>query len=109
MSLQHIPGWVNPLTFLEADEAWSTINKTSPSWESILGFLCPPDEPSTGVEMRPVSTGRSDDLELAKRVLAALGGVASGLFVDDVDDAEVSRVSDAVAYLTAYGSVVEKR
>ena len=54
-------------------------------------------------------TGRSDDLELAKRVLAALGGVARGLFVDDVDVAEVSRVSDAVAYLTAYGSVVEKR
>ena len=54
-------------------------------------------------------TGRAEDLELAKRVLAALGGVASALLDEDVDATGMSRVSDAVFYLTAYRSVVEKR
>lgn len=53
-------------------------------------------------------TGRSEDLELAKRVLAALGGVTRALLVEDVDATEMSRASDAVFYLTAYRSVVER-
>jgi hypothetical protein len=54
-------------------------------------------------------TGRSDDLKLAKRVLAALGGVARTLLIEDVDATGVSRESDAVFYLTAYRLVVERR
>ena len=53
-------------------------------------------------------SGRAEDLEIAKRVLAALGGVAHALLVEDADAAAVTRVADAVFYLAAYGRVAGK-
>jgi len=44
MNSQSISGWVNPLTFIEADETLSSLMKTRPTPESILQFLCPADE-----------------------------------------------------------------
>jgi hypothetical protein len=53
-------------------------------------------------------TRRSDDLEIAKRILGALGGVARAILVEDIDAAGMSRGADAVFYLTAYGSMVDR-
>jgi uncharacterized protein len=53
-------------------------------------------------------TGRGDDLELAKRVLATLGGVARNLLVEDEDARGVAQVADAVFYLSAYAEVADK-
>ena len=53
-------------------------------------------------------TGRAEDLELATRVLATLGGAARVLLVEDEDPTIVARVADAVFYLRAYARVVEK-
>jgi len=53
-------------------------------------------------------TGRSDDLEIAKRILGALGGVARAILVEEVDTAGMSQGFDAVFYLTAYGSIVDR-
>jgi hypothetical protein len=36
--------WINPLAFLEVDEPWA--EKTAPSAETILSFLCPPGLPA---------------------------------------------------------------
>jgi len=44
MNSQSISGWVNPLTFIEADEILSSLMKTRPTPESMLQFLCPADE-----------------------------------------------------------------
>jgi hypothetical protein len=38
--------WINPLAFLEVDEPWSSLEKTFPSAETILSFLCPPGTPT---------------------------------------------------------------
>src|SRR5438128_2710665 len=54
-------------------------------------------------------TGRAEDFEIAKRVLAALGGIARALLVEDADAVAVARVADAVFYLTAYGRVAGKQ
>jgi len=51
-------------------------------------------------------TGSSDDFEIAKRVLATLGGVARTLLVED--EATTAVVAEAVFYLNAYRQVVEK-
>ena len=53
-------------------------------------------------------TGHAEDLELATRVLATLGGAARTLLVEDDDATNVARVADAVSYLRAYAQVVEK-
>ena len=53
-------------------------------------------------------TGRAEDLELATGVLAALGGAARALLVEDDDATIVARVADAVFYLRAYARVIEK-
>ena len=53
-------------------------------------------------------TGRPDDLEVAKRILATLGGVARALLVEDADTTLVARAAEAVFYLNAYRQVVEK-
>jgi len=34
--------WINPLAFLEVDEPWASPDKTPPTAETILSFLCPP-------------------------------------------------------------------
>jgi hypothetical protein len=34
--------WINPLAFLEVDEPWAPLEKTPPTAETILSFLCPP-------------------------------------------------------------------
>jgi hypothetical protein len=34
--------WINPLAFLDVDEPWASLQKTPPTAESILSFLCPP-------------------------------------------------------------------
>lgn len=47
-------------------------------------------------------TGRTDDLEIARRVLAGMGGAARALLVEGDDAAALADVSDAVSYLTAY-------
>ena len=41
-----INAFVNPLAFLEVDEPWATPEKTPPTAESILSFLCPPGLPA---------------------------------------------------------------
>ncbi len=53
-------------------------------------------------------TGRTDDLEVARGVLAALGGVARTVLVEDAEPSAVAQVVDAVSYLDAYRQVVEK-
>ena len=53
-------------------------------------------------------TGRAEDLELATRVLAALGGAARALLAEDNDAVIVARVADAVFYLRAYARIMEK-
>ena len=53
-------------------------------------------------------TGHAEDLELATRVLATLGGTARSLLVEDDDATNVARVADAVSYLRAYAQAVEK-
>ena len=53
-------------------------------------------------------TGRTDDLAVATRVLAALGGVARSLLVEDADATAVTRAAEAVFFLNAYRQVVEK-
>ena len=53
-------------------------------------------------------TGRAEDLELATGVLAALGGAARALLVEDDDATIVTRVGDAVFYLRAYARVIQK-
>jgi hypothetical protein len=40
-----IPGWVNPLAFLEVDEPWASTMKATPGMEAVLTFLCPANEP----------------------------------------------------------------
>jgi hypothetical protein len=44
MTEGRIPGWVNPLAFIEVDEPWASSNQTPPTLEAILRFLCPADE-----------------------------------------------------------------
>lgn len=43
--------WINPLAFLEVDEPWATIDKTPPTAEMILSFLCPPGTPADSVSL----------------------------------------------------------
>jgi len=42
---RRVPGWINPLAFLEVDEPWASFTRTTPTLESVLRFLCPADEP----------------------------------------------------------------
>ena len=51
-------------------------------------------------------TGRKEYLETATRVLAALGGEARALLVEDNEAAALVRVADAVFYLKAYRQAV---
>jgi hypothetical protein len=41
-----IPGWVNPLQFLEVDEPWATAMKAKPDLEAAIRFLCAPGVPT---------------------------------------------------------------
>jgi hypothetical protein len=43
--------WINPLAFLEVDEPWASTNKTPPTAETILSFLCPPGTPADSVSL----------------------------------------------------------
>lgn len=45
-SQRRVPGWVNPLVFIEVDEPWASSTQGTPTLESILRFLCPADEPA---------------------------------------------------------------
>lgn len=51
-------------------------------------------------------TGRAEYLDVARRVLAALGGEVKALLMDEADATPARRVADAVFYLRAYGRVV---
>jgi hypothetical protein len=41
----------NPLAFLEVDEPWASIDKTPPTAETILSFLCPPGMPADSASL----------------------------------------------------------
>jgi hypothetical protein len=43
--------WINPLAFLEVDEPWAPIDKTPPTAETILSFLCPPGTPADSASL----------------------------------------------------------
>jgi hypothetical protein len=43
--------WINPLAFLEVDEPWASIDKTAPTAETILSFLCPPGMPADSASL----------------------------------------------------------
>jgi hypothetical protein len=45
MTDRQIPGWVNPLAFLEVDEPRASSTPATPTLEAVLRFLCPADEP----------------------------------------------------------------
>ena len=51
-------------------------------------------------------TGRAEYRETARRVLAALGGPARALLVDEEGGATAFRMEDAVFYLRAYGQLI---
>lgn len=53
-------------------------------------------------------TGRADDLDVAKRVLAAFGGVVRSQLVEDADATAVAGAVEAIFFLNAYRQVVEK-
>lgn len=69
-----IPGWVNPLAFLEVDEAWASITKATPTIESVLRFLCPADEPLDLEKI--VARYRQISTEPVRLLLAPAGGPA---------------------------------
>jgi hypothetical protein len=46
-----IRAWINPLAFLEVDEPWASLGKTSPNAETILSFLCPPGTPTDSASL----------------------------------------------------------
>lgn len=54
------------------------------------------------------ATGRAEYLEIAKRVLAALGAEVKTALVDEPETPPVKKVADTVFYLKAYGQVVRK-
>lgn len=39
-----ISGWVNPLAFIQVDEPWASSSPEEVTFETILKFLCPPNE-----------------------------------------------------------------
>jgi hypothetical protein len=43
--------WINPLAFLEVDEPWASMEKTPPTAETILSFLCPPGTPTDSASL----------------------------------------------------------
>jgi hypothetical protein len=43
--------WINPLAFLEVDEPWASLDKTTPTAETILSFLCPPGTPADSASL----------------------------------------------------------
>lgn len=43
--------WINPLAFLEVDESWASAEKTPPTAETILSFLCPPGTPADSASL----------------------------------------------------------
>lgn len=53
------------------------------------------------------ATGRAEHLDVAKRVLAALGGEVKGVLLDEPDTTLAKKVADAAFYLRAYGQVIQ--
>jgi hypothetical protein len=43
--------WINPLAFLEVDESWASLDKTPPTAETILSFLCLPGTPADSASL----------------------------------------------------------
>ncbi len=43
--------WINPLAFLDVDEPWASMEKTQPTAETILSFLCPPGTPADSASL----------------------------------------------------------
>jgi hypothetical protein len=43
--------WINPMAFLEVDEPWASLEKTPPTAETILSFLCPPGTPADSASL----------------------------------------------------------
>ena len=54
------------------------------------------------------ATGRAEYLDVAKRVLASLGGEVKTALVDGADTTPVRKVADAVFYLRAYGQALQQ-